>query len=193
VESLRLDEERLAAMSRAAAPICDGLGTRRIVLMLAPERSSDGAAISLRPASENDSKTIFAWQTTPGVRSHFHEPRPPSRSEHEAWFAASLTNSARLINIIEADGLGVGVLRLDRYSAGPGAQSRGYLVSILVAPEFAGRRIAQAALRAARRLVPKAALIAEISDTNIPSCRAFEACGYRRRDGIYVNDATAHA
>jgi UDP-2,4-diacetamido-2,4,6-trideoxy-beta-L-altropyranose hydrolase len=158
--------------------------------IVSPERCDDGSPVILRPATQADSDMIFAWQSKPGMRRHFHDPRPPTQGEHAAWFAASLQSTERMLNVIEVDRQPAGVLRLDRLSE---ASERGFLVSILVDPAFEGRGVAKAALRAARRLMAGQRLVAEVLDSNVASRRVFEASGYRPHDGLYVNSGIEHA
>jgi RimJ/RimL family protein N-acetyltransferase len=152
-----------------------------------PEHCEDGGEVVLRPAVGADSDTILAWNRIPGVRRHFHNPSPPTADEHAAWFAASLRDPERMLNVIELDRQPVGVLRLDRIGTVGESARDGFLVSILVDPKFEGRGVAKAALRAARRLMAGQRLVAEVTDANVASRRAFEASGYHRHDGVYVN------
>jgi UDP-2,4-diacetamido-2,4,6-trideoxy-beta-L-altropyranose hydrolase len=187
VRALIDDPARLANMSRAAARVCDGLGTQRVAGVLSPEYCEGNAAVTLRPAVPADSDMVLDWQRLPDVRRYSHQQHPPSPDEHAVWFASCLADTDRILNVIEMAGHPAGVLRLDRVNSLAGVAKSAFLVSILVAPSFAGRGIAKAALRAARRLMIGQQLIAEILDANVASLRAFEACGYVQQAGFYVN------
>jgi UDP-2,4-diacetamido-2,4,6-trideoxy-beta-L-altropyranose hydrolase len=187
VRALIDDPATVAKLSRVAAGVCDGLGARRVAGSVMPERCEDDGEVVLRPAIGADSETILAWNRIPSVRRHFHNPNPPTADEHAAWFAASLHDPERMLNMIEFDRQPVGVLRLDRIGKVGESARDGFLVSILVDPKFEGRGVGKAALRAARRLMAGQRLVAEVMDANVASRRAFEASGYHRHDGLYVN------
>ena len=178
----------VAGSSRAAAGVCDGLGARRVAGIVMPERCEDGGEVVLRPATDADSDTVLAWNSIPGVRRDFRNPNPPTADQHAAWFAASLRSPERMLNVIEVDRQPVGILRLDRIRTPEELTKHGgFVISILVDPTFEGRGIAKAALRSVRRLMAGQRLVADVMGANVASRRAFEASGYYRHDGIYVN------
>ena len=176
------DDRARGAMARAAATLCDGLGARRVAMQMLPERARDGRAVVLRKAQAGDSATMLTWQQHPDVRRWARNPTPPSPEEHDAWMAAKLDDPGCLLNVIERDGESVGVLRLDRLdNDGPR-----YEVSILIAPKHQGGGLAQAALALARRLVPEAALVAEVKPENAASHALFRSAGYRPTETGYI-------
>jgi UDP-2,4-diacetamido-2,4,6-trideoxy-beta-L-altropyranose hydrolase len=177
--ALALDGGRRREMAHRAAILCDGLGTRRIVLAVSPETAGDGGPVTLRPASVADGEIMLAWQSNPETRRHFRHPVPPARDEHFAWLAGKLADPFCLLNVIEHRGLAAGVLRLDHIEAG-------WEVSILAAPDKRGLGIGPAALKAARRLLAGETLIAEVHPANLASHRAFQAAGFRQEGGVYA-------
>lgn len=176
-------------MSEAALALTDGLGARRIAAALAPELDRLGRAITLRPATADDSDLMLAWQSSPGIRTYSRQPGVPTRSEHEAWLRRRLVDPLTILNIIEAGGQPAGVLRFDRVAG----SDTGLEISILVAPEAQGGGVGAAALAAARRLLPEADLVAEVLPANQPSHRLFRAAGYDWRDGRYIHPAQTRA
>jgi len=167
------DTAGLTAMAKAAALLCDGLGAARAAIALAPERARDGARVWLRPATAADSDVLLEWQSEPGARAHFRTPSVPSRAEHEAWMAATLSDPRRLLHVLSRDGEAAGYVRLDRHRG-----HDAYEVSILVAAAFRDRGVASAGLRCARRLVGASPLTAHVLPANSPSRRAFAAAGF---------------
>lgn len=114
--------------------------------------------------------------------------RPIDWAEHRAWVRAVVADPDRL-PLIAADEAGdVGAVRFDRR---PDRQAR---VSVVVAPEARGRRLAAEILRAglahARRAWPELERVnAEIRVENLPSQRAFARLGFRMaasRDRLQV-------
>ncbi len=174
-------------MGRRAAALCDGLGARRVAQRMYPERASDGSPVCLRPATEADSATIFGWQTEPETRRYFRNPAAPSLCEHEAWYAARLSDPDTILSVVEHNGRAAGVLRLD--STGDG----GWEVSILISQAFWRLGIGLAALRLGRRLLPFDTLHAEVHGDNIASRRLFAEAGYRFDGTGYVLDGAPQA
>ena len=170
------DSARLHAMSLAAACICDGVGTPRVALALSPEKARVGD-VRLRPATLADGHKIWEWEVIPGIRRFARNPRVPAWPEHLAWLKRRLGDADSLLNIVLLDEIPAGVLRLDRQAGGA------FEASILVDPAVQGKGIAQAALRAARRLLPSVPFQAEVHQDNAASRRLFSRCGYQEESG----------
>ena len=189
VRSLIDNSDRTREIANRAAVLADGLGARRIVQQIAPERAADDAAVILRPATEADIRIVYNWQSHPTTRRYANNPAIPTWSEHERWFAARLSDPRCLFNIIEHDGTAAGTIRLD---LGHRDGEVSATVSIFIAQEKKRRGIALAALRAIRRLVPELTLHAEIDPRNEASLRLFRSAGYRQvSDRWHVNTAAA--
>lgn len=176
VSRLLDDPARLRAMSLAAARICDGVGTQRVALALSPEKAQ-GGDVRLRPATLADGHKIWEWEVIPGIRRFARNPKVPAWPEHLAWLKQRLGDADSLLNIVLFDEIPAGVLRLDRQADGA------FEVSILVDPTVQGKGIAQAALRAARRLLPSVPFQAEVHRDNAASRRLFSNCGYQEEPG----------
>jgi len=177
VRPLVENKDRREAMARRAALLCDGLGARRALLAIDPERDRRGLEIVLRRAAPGDREAVFEWQRHPDTRRYANNPEPPSWEEHRAWFGERLTEPQTQLLIIESGGEAAGVLRLDLMRR-EGQPER--LVSIAVAPEMKQRGIALAALRAARRLLPGGSFIADVHPDNAASRALFERAGFAR-------------
>lgn len=183
LSGLVADGSRRRAMSRAAAGVCDGLGTGRILRALqGGVRAAGGKAVELRPARAEDLDIVFAWQCDRRVRRHFRNPQAPSRAEHAAWFGKRLSEPKGFFNIITCGGAPVGVLRLD-----PAGGDECFEVSIYVAPQHWGQGIASAALAQGKALLPGATLVAEVLPENKASLVLFRKAGFAvGDDGKYV-------
>jgi RimJ/RimL family protein N-acetyltransferase len=141
--------------------------------------------IDIRPATDDDAARLLAWRNDPRTREASLDTAEVAWDDHVAWYARALADPGRIIVIAELDGEAIGMVRFDR--AADLAE-----VSINLAPEARGRRLAEPVLRAAieRYLegpdVP-AALDAVIRDDNAASIRTFLALGFRARgssDGV---------
>lgn len=176
VSSLLDDHKSLSAMSRAAASVCDGRGANRAISIVLPETANTGEPVWLRPARMVDARTVFEWQTIPGLRRFSRTPRAPAWDEHKAWMKRKLDDPDCLLSIIMLADRPAGVLRLDRL------ETRSHEVSILVAPIAQGIGVGRAALDCAVRLVPETRLCAHILPANKTSQHLFAAAGYRNLD-----------
>ena len=169
-------------MAQAAARLCDGLGSARLVAAIDPPRARDGMAVCLRPATADDEVIMFEWQSDPGARRHSRDPRPPRPETHREWLARRLVDPDCILSVILHGGAPVGVLRLDRLES-----EDAFEVSILVAPACQRLGIGTAALTLARRLMPRAEYRAKVLPDNASSHALFSAAGYSRRGGRYVS------
>jgi UDP-2,4-diacetamido-2,4,6-trideoxy-beta-L-altropyranose hydrolase len=176
LRSLCADGARLRTMSGAAAAICDGAGITRVLAALAQPVPAAGP-VSLRPATADDARRMFVWQTHPSTRRHSFETRPPAWDEHVHWLRGKLADSRCLFRVIIARGRPAGTLRLDRRDV-PGLR-RAWEVSIVVAPQERGRGTGSAALSLAAALCPDEPLVARVKPENESSERLFLRSGYR--------------
>ena len=108
------DSDARSKLSQAALSICDGLGARRIAILVAPERDKEGGAVTLRPATLADSDVILRWQQHPDTRRYSRNPLPPSRNEHETWMVKKLADPWSLLQIVLLEDSPAGFIRLDR-------------------------------------------------------------------------------
>lgn len=171
------DHGRVLEMGRRAAAVCDGRGRRRVLLWTDPEPVRNGRPLTLRPITRDDASVVLAWQRYSETRRHFRDPNPPTDEEHARWVERAVEANSKLIEIIECDGAAAGLLQLSRIEQ-DGTRPHGFEVSILVAPEFRRRGIARAALRAARRLIVEAPLVAYVKKENQASRALFRGLGY---------------
>ncbi len=174
VAALLEDPVRLKDIASRAASVCDGLGARRVAMVLKPEMAGDSLPVTLRPATMDDAQTVFEWQSAAETRRFARNPEVPEPAAHCAWMAARLQKVDSLFNIVMHNGDATGVVRLDRMAE----TDYSFEVSIYIAPDRHGRGIGKAALRLARRLLPEAELLAHVLPQNQVSRALFLAAGY---------------
>jgi UDP-2,4-diacetamido-2,4,6-trideoxy-beta-L-altropyranose hydrolase len=183
--ALQREPARLASMARAAAALSDGRGAMRIaVAALAEAKLKDGSPCRFRLVEPEDEALILEWQSAPETRRHAGNPKAPSPEEHHAWFAAMLHADADWFLIAEAPEGPAGFIRLDWLGEAGGAPI--FLISIAAAPGRYRRGIGRALLTAARRLAPRAKLLAKVLPDNQASRALFESLGYRPGEDGYL-------
>jgi pseudaminic acid synthase len=148
--------------------------------------AADRPRVRLRPATPADSERLLAWRNDPVTVTTSWSSRPVEPAEHRKWLGEILASASSLL-MIASDEMGapIGQIRLDA-DVNPGT----FVVSIAIAPEARGRRLASAVLQeleAHARARGAARLIASIRADNDRSVRAFKAAGYyqfiqRKRD-----------
>ena len=169
--------------AQAAHRLVDGRGAWRIVRMLeaavaAGPRHPPGPVVTVRPASMSDADLLLGWRNDPTTRAVSRQRDALDRSEHLAWLEASLRRRDRHVLVGEADGEPVGTVRWDDEGDGE------WEVSITVAPEARGRRVAPSLLAAAEAWLATrcgSALrgyLAVVREDNTPSRRLFVGAGY---------------
>ena len=152
------------------------LVTRRPELL--DDRPVAMAPVSLRPARAVDSGLLFDWVIRPdSLAGSLETAAPVLRAEHEAWFAARLTDADTSIWIAEREREPVGQVRLQRRGAT-------LEVSIYVDGRARGtgtatRMLDLARAEAAKRW-PGIGLVARIKPDNAASRRLFTRAGYGR-------------
>jgi RimJ/RimL family protein N-acetyltransferase len=120
---------------------------------------------------------LLELQQQPQTRRHFRNPAVPSADEHHRWMRRVLHDSCTLLLIVQSGDDRAGMVRLDRDEDLGGAAR--YAVSIAVSPAFYKRGVASAALSLVRRLMPVAALDADVVPENVASIRLFSSAGFR--------------
>ncbi len=170
-----LNPSMLADMAVAAAKICDGFGTGRVLCALAGTvRLDDDAEVRLDVMTHAESALLFEWQTLPEIRRYARNPKPPTLSEHVRWYGSRVGSPDRIFTQVLLNNKAVGMLRLDPRDG----RKTAFEVSILIDPRVQGRGAGLAALQLGRRLAPAADLWAYIMEENVASQRLFKAAGY---------------
>lgn len=135
-----------------------------------------GGEPSVRPATEADSALLLAWRNDPETRARSRTTDPVAPGDHQAWLDRSLHNPDRRLLIAEQQHEPVGTVRFDR-------DGRHWEVSITVAPEARGRRLAVPILLAAERVLePHATVRACVHRDNAASLSLFRRAGYQEEE-----------
>ena len=165
------------AMWRRGAALVDGLGARRVVLAARPEKDCAGRAVTLRRFRVEDAEALLSWQREPRIRRFFRNPAAPDPVAHRAWCEARLADPFGICEIIEANGLPIGLVRVDLNDPLSGEAPRE--VSILVSGSEQGQGTGTAVLRALRRLLREEAMWADIHPENQASRNSFLRAGFQ--------------
>jgi RimJ/RimL family protein N-acetyltransferase len=139
------------------------------------------AGIRLRPASPQDSASLFRWRNDIDAIAHSLSGRAVTEAEHVAWLSRSLASPDEIVLIGEApsgDGfVAIGVCRLSTREAG------GYLVGINIDAEYRGHGVGRRLLdltinHLIGRSCGPVSLIAEVKTQNEASKRLFAGAGF---------------
>lgn len=179
------DVDARQRMGAAAATLCDGRGTQRVVTALLPALVlPDGRALRLRLAEPGDEAMLLDWQAAPETRRFALNPRVPAPAEHHAWYGNKLASAQDWLLFGEIDGAAAGYVRLDWMGEDKGRPQ--YLISIAAAPGRQRQGIGAALLAGARALAPAAHFYATVLAENTASVALFGKAGYSlAADGYY--------
>lgn len=132
-------------------------------------------AIRMRGATAADSDRLWRWRNDPDTRRGSFSDAEVSRADHERWLADTLGRGDRRLYIAVAGDADVGTGRLD-------IDGGDAVVGVTVAPEWRGRGVGTALLRAladeafADPAVTR--LVARVKASNPASRAAFERAGF---------------
>jgi spore coat polysaccharide biosynthesis predicted glycosyltransferase SpsG/RimJ/RimL family protein N-acetyltransferase len=129
----------------------------------------------VRAATKADSGLLLAWRNDSETRAWSRTTDPVSTTDHEAWLASVLNDPDRRLLIVEQSDHPIGTVRFDR-----GGEH--WEVSITVAPEARGRKLAVPMLLAAERTVGPADIKACVHQDNRASLALFRRAGYRQAE-----------
>ncbi len=168
------DLDTLRSMVVALGARAADAGWREVLSVVGSRAPSHG--LWLRPATIAASEALLRWRNDADSVRFSVSGRPVEPDEHLEWLDRVLVDPAVALDIIECDGVAVGMVRVD-VSSGIG------MVSISVDPARRGQGLARAALDAlvnehvagvrCRRLV------AEVHRDNLASLRGFEGVGFQ--------------
>ena len=180
VKQLLNNREQCMKISQKAFSVCDGKGTGKVA-----EKIIEYSKLDLRLAEKTDCLRIYDWQSQPGNRKYFRNPKVPTIEEHEKWFEKTLLSEFRELFIIEKAGMPIGFLRLDNLDEG----KKTYEISILISKEYQGKGFASDALRMLRINLPTAIFRAEVLRDNLISKRLFESADFKKiDDSWFINN-----
>ena len=140
----------------------------------------DDLLLTIRHATEADSRLYWEWANDPIVRTSSFTPAPIPWEDHVAWFEARLGSPSSVMYIVSNElKQPVGQVRFDTRPDGD------LEIGISLAAPFRGRRLSRQVLgeacRAIRRDRARARIWAHVRPENQASLAAFLAAGFERR------------
>jgi len=162
-------------MSNQAFRVADGLGVKRISILLDPPHANDGLPVYLRPATMGDADLMYSWQSDKNTRRFSHNQGIPEYSGHKEWLDEKISDAHAYTEIILHGDMPAGVIRLDPVEAGSSAT---YLISIYISPDSYRMGLAKAALEIMRYVHQYAELRAEVHEQNKASHALFKSVGF---------------
>jgi UDP-2,4-diacetamido-2,4,6-trideoxy-beta-L-altropyranose hydrolase len=181
IDNILSDRTCLKKMSEISFSLIDGLGAKRVALVLNPPKAKDGKDVRLRTITPADEELLYHWQLDPLTRQYSYNPEVPSREEHTRWMKVKLREIEGVTSIILHGSEPAGVIRADLVS---GVDRATYLVSIYVAPHKYRLGLAMAALKALEFILDYAELRAEIHEENIASHKLFKKAGFKKDESL---------
>lgn len=151
---------------------CDGLGVKNVLSRLT------SSEVSLIPATKEDLDITFKWQSTESIRRYSRQPKPVEYQEHSQWFLSSLTMNTRHIFMIAFENEKLGVLRLDQLASSDNTAR--FEISILVAPQAQGKKIALKAIHAIPNTFDNSEIYAHVHRENKASQRLFQQANFNK-------------
>ena len=153
--------------------ISDGLGCRRVLQRICPALNK-GAPVWLAKAGVDDIRQVHDWQQMPETRRYARNRERPGWDEHNQWMRSRLNDPGCYFYLLRRADVAVGVVRLDRLSAGE------YEVSIFMAPDTYGQGLGKLALALLGELHREITIHATVLPDNAASLRLFLSAGYQR-------------
>lgn len=166
---LLTDIDLYQRISKAALNVCNQAGAQDVVTLIKQQ------TLVLRKAEQADCMQLFAWQSNPDIRKFARNNKPVKIDEHLSWFASVIANPKRHLYIVEVNNHPMGMLRLDALE-----KPQQYEISILIAPEAQGRRLALRALKSVPAEFSGATVYATVLSENIASHKLFLQAGYQQ-------------
>jgi UDP-2,4-diacetamido-2,4,6-trideoxy-beta-L-altropyranose hydrolase len=162
-------EER-KQLSERALTMVDGMGARRVALVLTRE------LLRVRPAGKADARVMFEWRNDSVIRRTARDSSMIAWSDHVAWVEQSLNMEDRLLMMAQIGRTPVGVIRFDRRQGEAE-------VSLYLDPQLHGLGLGHLVLQqgetaAASHWPALGGFVAETLTHNIGSQRLFIGAGY---------------
>ncbi len=162
-------------MVKQSFACCDGLGAEKVVKQISISIGTQiNSQVSLLPATLDDAKVIFTWQSNPIVRKYLRNNQPVQWQEHIDWLTKTLENPNVYLFLIKYNKISVGTLRLDKI------KDLQWEISIIIDPNYQGKNIALKAIQQIPTFFKKAGVIAEVHQDNHASHKLFTAAGFTK-------------
>ena len=170
LQRLLAAREVRAEMAGVGRSLVDGNGSFRVAALMS------GLQVRVRPVSNEDCALLFQWATDPLTRQMSFHSDPIRWEEHQQWFEQVTHEPHSMFLVAEwlqkGRWIPVGQVRI----------AQDGIVSISIAPEYRGRRLAWPTLQAAvaryHACFPEKVLTAYIKPENRASQRVFRQAGF---------------
>lgn len=167
-----------AAMSHAAAALCDGLGTQRVL---------DALRARLRPLTHDDADRLYRWRLRPEIRAVSHSSGIFSWLSHLDWIERTLQRTDGLWRIYE-EAVPRGFVSAVESESGIWRWS--FYVGDPASAPGAGGRMLKAMLREIWTCTDAVVVEGEVLADNVASAALHRRLGFveveRARDGVLV-------
>ena len=135
--------------------------------------------LSLRPVLSSDCELLFKWKNDPIVRNSAFNTQIVRKEEHESWFSCAIKNSEIKIFILEADGVPVGQVRLNRNG---NVGTIDYSIDEHYRGKGLGKKIISLVENEMKKTGFVSVLKAEVKKDNISSQKVFEHLEYAKSE-----------
>lgn len=168
----------------------DGFGLLHIISVLV-KKFVLNHDVELTHASGDDAQLVYQWQSFPEMRKYSINKTVPTWDNHLKWYANKLREPNSDFYIAKVNGLKVGVVRLDEFSAKQELGDPKYandtckLISILTGPEFQGMKLGKRALIELQKRHTKEILVARVFQENTASVALFRSVGFKQIENEY--------
>jgi len=168
LEALIEDAPRRAGLAERSRELVDGLGATRAALGIL------ASSLTVRGATLDHAQMMFDWRGDPATRAVSLENDELIWDDHVAWLTRVLDDPARQSFVGEIGGIPVGVIRFDF------ADEARAEVSLYLDPALHGLGLGLHLLLAGEAAAEPKIVDATVLESNRPSRRLFESCGYQQ-------------
>ncbi|MGB0936182.1 MAG: UDP-2,4-diacetamido-2,4,6-trideoxy-beta-L-altropyranose hydrolase [Colwellia sp.] len=168
-------------MSTQSFACCDGVGANNVTELVLSDLSHD---IFLLEANYGDCEVMFNWQSNSEIRKYSHNPEPVKWKQHCDWLKSTLSNNNKHLYMINHTNPKnqlsepLGILRLDAIESSQYREAPFWKISILIAVEHQGKKIALKAINKIPNIYKKQGIVAEVHEDNTASHRLFSRAGF---------------
>lgn len=143
--------------------------------------------ITIRKAHEMDVTITHSWANDDLTRKNSYSSEAIPFETHEKWWRSKMADKNVQYYICEAGGMDAGIVRFDK-----DINTGCYVVGVTIAPDFRGKKLTSAFLKAACAAFfakhPEAVIDAYIKEENTASIKAFEKADFTYSEPVLIKD-----